>query len=411
MILLSLQIIWHYVVVAINLRFQRNNRETFIQHKYAPLDSELYEKMLTKTKSQMKSWFSTCLMLLGLYIFLSVGGLGYFEQWSFAVANYLNAGDLVEGIVFFWLVILIYFIVMLVEPIVDYFKDKEKSSQSSLQFIIFDNFRYMLWTYAGFALLVVLFGVILQYFGSSGFFVGLFTIIVVLILTNLLVRRGFLSQMDRRSLAEYNQEYQDVIESLCKKVGESIDNIFIISRKNKNLKNLDANAVFEGKNIILTSGIIQLLNPQEMGAVILHEIGHRKMKHLQKKMIFSLVSMGSFIGTSFLLINRFEVAKSFGFSATKEYMVLFLLFIFWVSVAGYFNALVNIMIRRFEYQADAYSWTHFPGAYLSDAIKKIQLQTDTYTFNHPSYVFSKCSHPTLPLRLEALDKLASSSSS
>lgn len=64
------------------------------------------------------------------------------------------------------------------------------------------------------------------------------------------------------------------------------------------------------------------------------------------------------------------MAESFGFIATKEYVVLFLLIIFWAPVAPLFNALVNIMIRKFdEYQADAYSYTCMPGTYLSDALK------------------------------------------
>lgn len=61
-----------------------------------------------------------------------------------------------------------------------------------------------------------------------------------------------------------------------------------------------------GRSMLLTSSIIKLLSlknlgrtsPQELGAVILHELGHRKMKHLQKKAIFGLVVAGIFLASS-----------------------------------------------------------------------------------------------------------------
>ena len=88
-------------------------------------------------------------------------------------------------------------------------------------------------------------------------------------------------------------ELRDAIKSFSDKVGFKLDNIYVINGSKRSTK---ANAYFTGlgakKRIVLYDTLINDLETEELVAVLAHEIGHNKKKHVTQGLIIGLVQSG-----------------------------------------------------------------------------------------------------------------------
>jgi len=121
-----------------------------------------------------------------------------------------------------------------------------------------------------------------------------------------------------------------------------------------------SNAFFTGfgrwRKIVLFDTLVQQLSEPELEAVLAHEIGHYKKRHIPKMMIFSAVSLFvTFYVISWLARQKWFFTP-FGFSGTEGIVIALLLFgllsgcaTFWLS------PLLHLWSRRYEYQADRYA--------------------------------------------------------
>lgn len=173
-----------------------------------------------------------------------------------------------------------------------------------------------------------------------------------------------------------------------------------------------SNAFFTGfgrwRKIVLFDTLVQQLSELELEAVLAHEIGHYKKRHIPKMMLFSAISL--FV--AFYLISWLAQQKwfftPFGFSGTEGIVVALLLFgllsgcaTFWLS------PLLHLWSRRYEYQADRYAAeTMGEIGSLSGALRKLNEKNLSNLTPHPAYSRFYYSHPTLLERERALQSLS-----
>ncbi len=139
-------------------------------------------------------------------------------------------------------------------------------------------------------------------------------------------------------------------------------------------------------------------------AVLAHEIGHLKKNHIKKQLgLISLVSLFLFFLASKLLTYEL-MYKSFGFSIMPQYAGLFLVGVLWEPV-GFFLAPLGMAIsRKFERQADFYSFKILNTAKpLTKALKKMAKDNFANLQPHPLYVWFNYSHPPLLERIKYLE--------
>jgi STE24 endopeptidase len=168
-----------------------------------------------------------------------------------------------------------------------------------------------------------------------------------------------------------------------------------------------SNAFFTGfgrfRKIVLFDTLLQHLDEREVEAVLAHEIGHYKKKHIPKMLAWSVLS--SLIG--FYLIawlasqEWFYAAFGFEFGHIAPAFLLFGLLsgvaTFWIS------PLANLWSRRFEYQADDFaSRAMNEPAPLIQALRKLNEKNLSNLTPHPLYSGFYYSHPTLHEREQAL---------
>ncbi len=175
-----------------------------------------------------------------------------------------------------------------------------------------------------------------------------------------------------------------------------------------------SNAFFTGfgrfRKIVLFDTLIQQLSEPELEAVLAHEIGHYRKKHIPKMLAFSAASSLAGFYLISLLARQEGFYRAFGFqpsafslqpSAIAPALLLFGLLA--GTVTFWFSPLIHWWSRRYEYQADAFAARTMNEAQsLIGALRKLNEKNLSNLTPHPLYSGFYYSHPTLLEREQAL---------
>jgi STE24 endopeptidase len=170
-----------------------------------------------------------------------------------------------------------------------------------------------------------------------------------------------------------------------------------------------SNAFFTGfgrfRKIVLFDTLIQQLAEPELEAVLAHEIGHFKKKHIPRMLAAS--ALGSLAGFYLLawLAKQAWFYRSFGFDAGNIVPGLLLFGLLSDLVTFWFSPLVHWWSRRYEYQADAFAAQVMQEPRpLIGALRKLNEKNLSNLTPHPLYSGFYYSHPTLLEREQALEQ-------
>jgi STE24 endopeptidase len=198
-------------------------------------------------------------------------------------------------------------------------------------------------------------------------------------------------------------ELKKSLEDLAQRCGFAARGIFVMdgSKRSKH-----SNAYFTGfgrfRRIVLFDTLVNQLSHAELAAVLAHEIGHYKRKHILKHFILSAFwTLAGFYVLSLLLEWR-PMYEAFGIS-TPSLAIGFVLFgvlsgtfTFWVG------PLMNWISRKHEYEADAYARDHTSADPMKTALVKLHEKNLSNVTPHPLFSAYHYSHPTLLERIAAL---------
>jgi STE24 endopeptidase len=198
-------------------------------------------------------------------------------------------------------------------------------------------------------------------------------------------------------------ELRHAIQRFSNKVGFKLDNIFVINGSKRSTK---ANAYFTGfgskKRIVLYDTLIKEMEPDEIVAVLAHEIGHYKKKHVIQGLIIGLVQSGIVLFIFSLLINNKNLSQALGVEVPNFHIGLVAFGVLYTPVSFVLGIFMNLLSRKNEYQADAFAAQNFNPESLASALKKLSVKNLSNLTPHPKYVFFHYSHPTLLQRLQHL---------
>lgn len=198
---------------------------------------------------------------------------------------------------------------------------------------------------------------------------------------------------------------RDAIQQFSDKVGFRLDNIFVINGSKRSTK---ANAYFTGfgakKRIVLFDTLIEEMEIEEIVAVLAHEIGHYKKKHVLQGLIISLLHTGAILFVFSLLIGNPLLSRALGVETPNFHIGLVAFGILYSPVSFVLDIFMNILSRKNEYEADAFAAQNYQPEALASALKKLSVKNLSNLTPHPLYVFFHYSHPTLLQRLQHLKK-------
>ena len=195
------------------------------------------------------------------------------------------------------------------------------------------------------------------------------------------------------------------IEAYASKVGYALKNIYIIDGSKRSTK---ANAFFSGlgprKTIALYDTLIEKHDEEELVAVLAHEVGHFKKKHILISMILTILQLGLMCFLLEICIKTPIVSQAMGGNGVVFHLGILAFSILFSPLGTLIGMVMNMLSRKNEYEADDYAKSTYDGKALQLALKKLSVDSLSNLHPHPWYVFIHYSHPPLLKRLEALNE-------
>ena len=196
------------------------------------------------------------------------------------------------------------------------------------------------------------------------------------------------------------------IEALLKRNGFSSKGIFVVDGSTRSSH---GNAYFTGfganKRIVFYDTLIDDLEADEIEAVLAHELGHFKRKHIIKQVGF--MSVISLTGLALLgwLIKQDWFYHGLGVSQPSIYMALILFLLVSPIFSFFLGPMMAKLSRKFEFEADEYASQHAESNKLISALVKLYKENANTLTPDPLYSAFHDSHPPAPVRIAHLESL------
>tara|TARA_R110002012_G_scaffold59371_3_gene155143 strand:- start:1183 stop:1857 length:675 start_codon:yes stop_codon:yes gene_type:complete len=202
-----------------------------------------------------------------------------------------------------------------------------------------------------------------------------------------------------------NGSLREKIEAYSATVGFKLDNIFIIDGSKRSTK---ANAYFSGfgseKRITLYDTLVNDLEDEEIVAVLAHEVGHYRKNHIIINLASSIVLTGFTLWLLGIFVSQPIFSEALGVTTPSFHLGLIAFGILYTPISGITSFLMNLLSRKFEYQADDFAKNTFAAAPLISSLKKLSRNSLSNLTPHPLYVKFQYSHPTLLQRYQNLSQ-------
>jgi len=199
-------------------------------------------------------------------------------------------------------------------------------------------------------------------------------------------------------------ELKEAIFTYARSIDFSLDNIFIMDGSRRSSK---SNAFFTGfgryKRIVLFDTMIEKHSTAELVAVLAHEMGHFKRKHILKSLLIAIGQSGLMFYMLSIVISYPGLFKAFFMDTPSVYTGL----VFFALLYSPFDVITGLFLRKLsrknEYEADRFAaaTTRDPQAMVT-ALKKLSVHNLSNLRPHPFYVFLNYTHPPVLARIRAI---------
>lgn len=225
------------------------------------------------------------------------------------------------------------------------------------------------------------------------------------IFLNMFYSKLIVPLFNKQTILEEGDLKNDIIKYV-NSVGFKAHDIYVLNGSKRSTK---ANAYFSGfgnqKRITLYDTLINDLENDEIVAVLAHEVGHYKRKHILYNLTLSIILTGFALFVLSLFIKTPVLSLALGVSLPSFHIGLIAFGILYSPVSQILGIFMNYMSRKFEYQADNYAKNTFSASPLISSLKKLSKNSLSNLTPHYLYVFFHFSHPTLLERIKNLKKI------
>ncbi len=347
---------------------------------------------------------ATIQLAIGYLVTMLLFGFN-FHQWLFALVAKLSNEMMVQYLLIF---LVLGVIGLLYKVFFDLYKtfiieEKYGFNKTTLKLFIRDNLiKFVLFLFAEAGIMTFLNKI---YLGFDNIY--LFLVISLAVAFFFIIIGPFLfkliSKLFNKTVPLEDGSLKDKIIEYTTKVNFPIANIYVIDASKRSKK---ANAYFTGygrkRRIVLFDTLIEQLSETEIVAVLAHEAGHAKYRHLLKLKPLSLLAvLLIFIGI-YMLVSFDQVSRAFGFFNSNFLFAALLFFELFPLLAIFTGLLTNSISRRFEYQADNYAAKTTSKEAMVSALKTLSRNNLINLTPHPINVLIFASHPPLFKRVASL---------
>ena len=201
------------------------------------------------------------------------------------------------------------------------------------------------------------------------------------------------------------------VQALMQRCGFAAKGLFVMDGSRRSAH---GNAYFTGlgaaKRVVFFDTLLDKLSPPEVEAVLAHELGHFKHRHISQRIVMMFAFSLAALALLGWLAGRSWFYQGLGVSpnlAVPNDALALLLFLMVVPMLGFFTSpLMAQLSRKHEFQADAYACAQANGADLARALLKLHEDNAATLTPDPLYVRFYYSHPPASERLAALPPAA-----
>lgn len=199
-------------------------------------------------------------------------------------------------------------------------------------------------------------------------------------------------------------ELKTEVTAMAERCGFPFKEVSIIDGSKRSTR---SNAFFAGfgknKKIALYDTLVAQQTVPELVAVLAHEIGHFKRKHIIQRLVLSVIQMA----VLFFLLGKFlknpALFEAFGVAETSTYLSFVFFLMLFQPIQFVLGIVMSWWSRKHEYEADAYASAAVGGPQdLISALRKLARDNLANLTPHPFHVFLHYSHPPLQERLAAM---------
>jgi len=201
---------------------------------------------------------------------------------------------------------------------------------------------------------------------------------------------------------------KDAILAYARRVNFTVEDVFVIDGSRRSSK---ANAFFTGfgkrKRIALFDTLIAAHTVPELVAVLAHEIGHYKKRHVLRTAGLSIVHMGVMFFLLSVFLSHAGLFQAFYVHQPSVYTGLVFFGMLYTPLELILSIGMHMISRQHEYEADRFAVDTIEApAALAQALKTLSVHHLANLTPHPFYVFLHYSHPPMLQRLQAITRSA-----
>ncbi|MDD4873022.1 MAG: M48 family metallopeptidase [Kiritimatiellae bacterium] len=342
-------------------------------------------------------------------IFIIIGGFNFVDH----IARHFNLGPIATGLVFAGILILATKLLNLPFSFYDTFVLEEKYgfNKTTLKIFILDIIKSLvLITILG----GVIFSAVLWLFEKTGTLAWLYCWITISLFQVLMIFIApyVIMPLFNKFIPLEDGELKSAIENYAKSQNFKIKGVFKMDGSKRSAK---SNAFFTGfgksRRIVLFDTLIAKHTVPELVAVVAHEMGHYKKRHITKAIIRSIALTGFTLFLLSIFIGNKKLFDAFKMEHTSIYASLFFFGFLYSPIAMLVSLVENVISRKHEYEADTYA-VHTCGnaEAMINALKKLSVDNLSNLTPHPFKVILNYGHPPILERIKAIRMLSEKNS-
>ncbi|MBA7650715.1 Protease HtpX [subsurface metagenome] len=399
LVAIGLEFVLRLVADWLNLRALKLEPPSALRDIYKPeeyRDSQLYTR--TVTRFGFATHAASLLLLLAFWF---TGSFNYLDHvvrsWEFIpIAN---------GLLYIGILLLAYGLIMLPFSVYATFVIEERFgfNRTTPRIFVLDRIKALA---IAMLLGVPLLAGILSLFEYAGTYAWLYCWIAVTMFSLVMqyIAPIWIMPLFNKFTPLESGRLKEAILDYARSVNFSIKNVLVMDGSKRSSK---SNAFFTGfggnKRIALFDTLIEKHTIPELVAVIAHEIGHQKKRHILQGMVISILHTGLVFVLLSLFLNSPGLYEAFYMEQQSIYVGLLFFGLLYTPIELVLSIALQMISRRNEYEADRFAVeTISKPQKLVDALKKLSASNLSNLTPHPFYVFLNYSHPPLLQRVKTI---------
>lgn len=364
-------------------------------------DEEAYRRSQEYTRARTR--FGLVPGTVDLVVLLGFWGLGGFG-WLDEIVRELGFGSVVTGLLFIGSLVLARTVLHLPFKVYSTFVLEERYgfNRTTPRTFVVDMVKGLVLT----ALLgAPLLAAVLWLFEAAGSWAWLacWTFTALFLVTVQVLAPTWILPLFNKFEPLQEGELRRALLGYAKGVDFPLDDVYVVDGSRRSSK---ANAFFTGfgknKRVALFDTLIEKHSPDELVAVVAHEIGHYKRHHIVKGLVLAIAHLGVLFALLQVFLSHAGLFEAFG-TAPSVYAGLVFFGLLYTPIEMVLSVLLNRFSRHNEFEADAFSatTTRAPET-LIGALKRLSLDNLSNLTPHPFFVWLHYSHPPVLERIRAL---------